>query len=167
MNNKPPKNYKPLPERTIQLQIRASDTGCFTWWDSEHMCPFLATSGFGTRLHCGLFDLVFEGSGYRQRKPEKTDKKGLPLGAQRCKECLAAEVLGVVQVANAIKPGDTVVATKGWREGCRTIRKGKRGVVKLVMQSEDGVVYRVRWEPYLQTDVVDPALIARATKTRR
>ena len=165
---KQPKSCKVLPVRTIQLQIRASDTGCFSWYaDPERSCPYLATSGFGTRLHCGLFDLVTN-HGPRHRKPENVDGEGMPLGAQRCEECLKAEVdaRASAKAAALLVPGDQVTATRGWREGCKTIKKGKRGVVKLVIQSEEGVVYRVRWNQYLQTDVLDPTLLTRVTRRR-
>lgn len=62
-----------------------------------------------------------------------------------------------------LSPGSQVVAVRGWREGCRVIRKGKHGIVKLVIWSEDGVVYRVRWEQYLQTDVIDPTLLQKVS----
>jgi len=64
-----------LPERSITIIIRASDTHCCTWWpDKRKRCPHLSASRSGAIYHCG----VFHG-------------RELSAGVERLPECLAAE----------------------------------------------------------------------------
>lgn len=51
-----------LPERTLSIRIRASDTKCLSWWtDSRKRCPWLISTLNGS-LHCGLFAVELQES---------------------------------------------------------------------------------------------------------
>lgn len=56
-------------------------------------------------------------------------------------------------------PDDRVVATRAFKWGCQTIKKGKRGVVRMTIITPDGVSYRVRWGLCNSTDVLNPTYL--------
>lgn len=56
-------------------------------------------------------------------------------------------------------PDDRVVATRTFKYGCTTVRKGQRGLVRMTIIVPDGVAYRVRWAQCFNTEVLDPTCL--------
>jgi hypothetical protein len=134
---KPTKPKAELPVRVLRVEIRASNTGCFSWYgDVRRCCPYLVASRFGSRLHCALFD--FGDGKARERPPERYDERELPIGAKRCPECIKADV-------PVLRMGDEVCAATNIYCGKERIRKGRRGRIEETQTNSMRTLYLVDW----------------------